>query len=91
MKNTVLSLLTACTLGATLMPSALQAQNGDDDQYHPLLSDRFSIGIGLFRPNKDFKIRVDGEIPGEEIDLEQEADASETETTGAVDFIWQFG
>lgn len=67
------------------------AQDESASAYHPMLSDRFSLGIGLFRPSKDFVLRVDGQVPGEAIDFDQELDAKDSETTGSLDLTWHFG
>ena len=48
-----LSCLTAAALAAGLVSSSLAAQSVDD--YHPFLSDKFNIGIGIFYPKKSFK------------------------------------
>jgi hypothetical protein len=77
-----------------LLPPALasaQEQVPDSSGHHPFLSDRFHIDLGMFAPNKDINIRVDGSVPGEDIDLQDEVGASESESTFAIDFRWQFG
>lgn len=79
-----------CLFGL-LSASPVLAQDPPDREFHPLFSSSFVVNIGLFHPDKEFKIRVDGQVPGEEIDLEQEADAKESETTGAFSLLWRFG
>jgi len=56
--------LLALLFAGSFAPGTAVAQTADD--YHPFLSDRFNIGIGIFYPNKSFKIRVDGSAPEEE-------------------------
>ncbi len=40
--------------------------------YHPLMSNTFSLGVGVFRPTKNFEIRVDGTVPGPGTRLQRE-------------------
>jgi hypothetical protein len=73
----------------SISSSGLVAQSPDD--YHPFLSDRFNLGVGLFYPAKSFKIRVDGTVPGDEIDFEEGLRVGESQTTGSMNFRWRFG
>jgi len=83
------SSLTAAALATCLFSSPAGAQS--DDDFHPLLSDKFNIGIGVFYPKKSFKIRVDGSAPEEEIDFDETLGLDETEVTGSLTFRWRFG
>lgn len=74
-----------------LASSAVQAQMTGDSDYHPMLSDRFFVNLGLFNPTKDFKLRVDGQSPGNSIDFEKEVGAKDSQTTGALGLHWRFG
>lgn len=65
------------------------AQSGDE--YHPFLSDRFNIGIGLYYPTKSLTLRVDGSAPEDEFDLDEALKLDENETTGNLNFRWRFG
>jgi hypothetical protein len=84
-----LSCLTAVALAAGMFSSSLAAQSSDE--YHPFLSDKFNIGIGIFYPQKSFKIRVDGSDPEEEIDFDEALRIDEEDTTGSLSFRWRFG
>jgi hypothetical protein len=68
-----------------------QAQMVGDEDVHPLLSDNWNVGIGIFRPTKDFKLRVDGQLPGQEINLQEDAGVKDTESTSALGVHWRFG
>lgn len=83
-------LATAALLIAILVFSApLFAQSQND--VHPWLEDDFIINLGAYLPSKDFKIRVDGEIPGREIDFDEGVAVTDDDSTGALSFRWNFG
>lgn len=65
------------------------AQTTDD--YHPFLSDTFTLGIGAFWPQVDFSAQVDGIVPGEEIDFDEAFNLSSSQMSGSLDFRWRFG
>jgi hypothetical protein len=69
--------------------TAAEAQSAPDR--HPLLEDRFILDGGFFVPNKEFRLRVDGTIPGQEIDFGDGVDTSTSETSGQLNFRWKFG
>ena len=83
-----LTLLVCVFCFATICDTAV-AQS--DDEYHPFLSDRFNIGIGLFYPQKSITLRVDGSLPEDEIDLDKALKMNESETTAIMEFRWRFG
>jgi hypothetical protein len=62
-------------------------ESGSSGNYHPFLSDNFHIGLGAYRPSKNFGIGADpsdGGSPGESID------ASDSQSTGLLNFHWRF-
>ena len=67
----------------------VSAQTTND--YHPLLTNKFSLGIGLFWPAIDYKLEVDGTLPNEEIDFDEALQLDDYQTTGSIDFRWRFG
>lgn len=69
--------------------TGVEAQASPDQ--HPLLQDRFILDGGFFVPNKEFRLRVDGSVPGEDIDFGESVDTSTSETSGQVNFRWKFG
>ena len=87
--------LTACDqpVPSALMTASfaapLQAQG--TGAVHPWLEDDFIVTVGAFLPSKDFKVRVDGEIPGRDIDFGQKADVSDNEASASLVFRWKFG
>jgi hypothetical protein len=62
-----------------------------EQSHHPKLADTFSVGVGVFFPDKNFKVRVDGRLPGDYVDFEEAFKIDDSETTGAFDFRWRFG
>ncbi len=83
-KQTITGLLFAAVLSTT-------AAAQDVGDYHPFLTSKFHLGIGAFSPKKSFKIRVDGTIPGDNVDFEEAARVDGSETTPSADFRWRFG
>jgi hypothetical protein len=74
----------------TLLSTPLIAQTGSSER-HPWFDDDFIISIGGYLPSKNFKIRVDGNIPGEGIDFDRGVDVAKDETTLSVSGRWMFG
>jgi hypothetical protein len=58
---------------------------------HPWLEDDFIASLGGFLPSKEFRIRVDGNVPGRDIDFDKDAAVIDDETTAALSFRWKFG
>jgi hypothetical protein len=79
----------ALSIAALVISAPLFAQNQND--VHPWLEDDFIVNLGGFLPNKDFKIRVDGAVPGREIDFDESVDVTNDDTTGSLWFRWKFG
>ena len=67
MNSILVTLLSILTLALTPLIASAQ----DTGDYHPFLSDKFHIGIGIFAPKKSFGIEVDGTVPEESIDFEE--------------------
>ena len=87
MKSVLVSLLGILIIA--LIPAAASAQETGD--YHPFLSDKFHIGVGVFAPQKSFGIEVDGTVPEESIDFEESLRVDNSESTPSIDFRWRFG
>ena len=73
----------------SLFSSSAIAQTEDD--YHPFLSDKFNLGIGVFWPKVDFNLQVNGSDPSEEIDLDEALQFNDYQSSLALDFRWRFG
>jgi hypothetical protein len=71
-----------------MIPVSLPAQTTG---VSPVLTDKFSFGLGYFFPDKTLRIRVDGTVPEPEIDFEEELKFDNTEETGSMLFTWRFG
>lgn len=85
----VLIPLPVIALTAALFSIPVVAQTGED--YHPFLTDKFNIGVGLFWPNKSATVRVDGTFPEEEFDFDEALGFDDYETTPSLIARWRFG
>ena len=81
--------LIAIALLMSLFSSPVVAQTADD--YHPFLSDRFNLGVGVFWPAVDFSARADGSDPGEEVDFDEAFNFSGSQASAMMGFRWRFG
>ena len=81
--------LTIAAFLLTLFSSPLAAQTAED--YHPFLTDKFNIQLGVFWPDKNYTIQVDGSNPDEEIDFDEEFGLSDFEATFSANIRWRFG
>jgi hypothetical protein len=81
--------LTAITLVAALFSNPVVAQTAKE--YHPFLTDKFSLGVGLFYPKKNITLRVDGSSPEDEFDFDEALGLDSYDMTGSMDFRWRFG
>lgn len=81
--------LTAITLIYAMLSSPVAAQTAEES--HPFLTDTFNIQLGIFWPDKDYTLRVDGSNPEDEIDFDEELGLSDWEATASVNFRWRFG
>jgi hypothetical protein len=74
-----------------VLGNPLCAAAQSDATSHPLLDSDFIVGAGVYFPDKNFEIGVNGREPNLEIDFEEAYKLNDSETTWAVDFIWRFG
>lgn len=84
-----LILLTATTLITAAFSGPAVAQTAEE--YHPFLTDKFILGIGLFYPEKNITLQVDGSSPEDEIDIDEALGVDDHDLTGSIDFRWRFG
>lgn len=87
MRTLCRSLLIALIAG--LFSNPLAAQTADD--YHPFLTNKFNLEIGVYLPGVGLDLRVDGSNPDEEFDFDQAVNLSDNQESGAIDFRWRFG
>lgn len=88
MKKHAASLLLSVVL--VVVSGPLSAQSPNDD-YHPFMSDTFNLGLGIYYPQKDLKLRVDGSVQELDFDFDQALKLDENETTANLTFRWRFG
>jgi hypothetical protein len=84
-----LNRLLLISIFATLFSNPVAAQTADD--YHPFLSDKFNLEVGVFFPQIDFAARVDGSHPDEEIDFDEALNFDDNQAAASINFRWRFG
>jgi len=64
-----------------------------EDEVHPFISSKFSLQAGAFFPSKNFDIRVDGTLTGEneQIDFDESLGLGGSDNIFALEFKWRFG
>ena len=75
---------------ALLSQETVFAEEAED--IHPLLTTDFSLNVGVFFPERTFKIGIDATVPGieREIDISEQLNLSTSETTEAYEIGWRF-
>jgi hypothetical protein len=60
---------------------------------HPSLTDQFVLDLGMYFPERNVKIRVDGTVAvaNRNIDFEKQVGLSKSDETFSADFGWRFG
>jgi len=81
--------LIAIAIIYAVLTSSVAAQTSDD--YHPFLSNKFNLAVGIFYPQINFTAQVDGSSTEDEIDLDQALNLGDSQSTGAISFRWRFG
>jgi len=72
---------------ASLSVGVANAQKfNSSSEYHPFLSDKFNIGVGVFRPTQDREIGIDTNMPG----LSDTLNVSNSSSVGILNFRWRF-
>lgn len=79
------------TLAILLFPMMLSAQEEQETALNPMLTDTFTFNAGMFFPEKEFGIQVDGQVPGDDIDFGQAFKLRESDSTWALNLRWRFG
>ncbi len=75
-----------------LVASPSHAQETSD--IHPWLSAKYSVDVGLYMPEREIALRVDGPlgtIQGNDIDFEESFGLSKRDDLFAMNFAWRFG
>ena len=90
MINYVKGLTLACTL-LVADTSILYAQ--ETSNVHPYLTEKFFLDLGVFFPDRKFRLRVNGSSPAEDrdIDFEDELNLRKSDETFDLEFGWRFG
>lgn len=61
-----------------------------EEEKHPLLTDKFYIEAGVFFPDKSIKLGADAESPDEEIDFGGTFDLNDNQATVFANFEWRW-
>ncbi len=63
-----------------------------DDEVHPFIDSKYSIGVGAFFPSKDLKLRVDGSVagPGREFDFNRATRLGDDDELFQAEFKWRY-
>ena len=71
---------------------SILSQNDDknDDEKHPILTDKYQFGAGVFYPSKTIKISAAGDIPENEIEFGKTFGIDDSEITVFLGFDWRF-
>lgn len=72
-----------------MLSQPVMGQWGTDQ--HPRLTDRFQLDVGAFVPQKNLKLRVDGQSPTIDFGFDERVGLSSEETTVSGDLRWRFG
>ncbi len=80
------------SLAALVLSSAPGVLLAQDYDYHPFISDSFSVSLGAMRSSNSFKIGAYGfEDDGEDIDFDESVGVSDSTTFFNGQFKWKFG
>ena len=87
-------LLLALPIALSLVSTGAFAQQGDEEDVHPFLTNKFMLNVGVFFPDKDLNISAGVNInlpePDPRADLSNSVKLSESDSVGAFQFRWDF-
>jgi hypothetical protein len=71
--------------------SLLYAQETSD--VHPYMTEKFFLDLGVFFPDRELRVRVNGRVVGapQDIDFEDELKLKKSDETFDIEFGWRFG
>lgn len=81
-----LNIMISAVLLTSLSVGVASAQ--ESDKYHPLVSSKFSIGLGAYRPTK--KNSIGANVKVEDENLQQSLDTTESQSTGILNLRWRY-
>jgi hypothetical protein len=81
----------AC-LGLVLLWLPLAAAEDDSDDLHPSMTDGVSLDVGIFYPDREWDLRVNGTISGdnEDIDFDKNLKVGNPDDIFAAELAWRF-
>ena len=60
--------------------------SGQESAVHPIIADKFMLNAGIFFPEKEFEVQVNGSSPGREIDFADKFRNKSSESTESANF-----
>ena len=69
---------------------SIQIIKAQEEEKHPLLSDKFYIEAGVFFPSKNIKIGADAQSPEDEIDFSGNFDLNDNQATAFANIEWRW-
>jgi len=89
MKNTGNALILVALFVGGTMSLAAEAQ----DSVHPYLTEKFTLDLGIFFPERRVSMSVDGPViaAGEDIDFEETIGLKRSDEVFSLNFGWRFG
>ena len=76
---------------AVALINPIRSSAQETDELHPLLTNGFSIDIGLFYPSRELDLRVDGSLgPNDEIDFDTGFNLGNPDEVFAGELAWRF-
>ena len=85
--------LKSLLLSVTLIMGATFSNAQEVGDVHPVLTEKYTLHAGVFFPDRNFRIQVDGAVAGlnPNIDFENEFGLNKSDEVFAVEFGWRFG
>ena len=86
-RTIVLAIYVLCLAGPQLVVAA------ESDDVHPYLENGFSLDIGVFYPDRELDLRVNGSLAGinDEIDFDERLGLKGTDEVFSAQLSWKFG
>lgn len=84
---------TVVAMGLFMLVAGQTTVAQENDGLHPLLTEKVTIDVGIFFPERDVELSVDGTIGGEnaEFDFDSQLDLGSSESIFAAEVAWRFG
>ena len=80
-------------LPAVLLLAAVAAHGQEQDDLHPFLTDRYFVDVGLYFPDRELELSVEGSLDpvGRDVDFEEQLGLEKRDELFAMNLGWKFG